>query len=229
MNDAVHEHAVEDLLGPLNDFERRNAPKRLFASGDTGLLRSSARVAIVGSRKATTAGLKRASRLAHELVAANVLVVSGMAKGIDTAAHCATIEGGGRTIAVLGTPLDQCFPKSNAALQEQIAREHLVLSQFPRASPIDRRNFPLRNRLMALVADATVIVEAREGSGTMHQAWEALRLGRPLFLMRSILDDETLTWPSKVLEYGATLLGDTSQVLEVLPTQRPFTFEDAPF
>ena len=101
------------------------------------------------------------------------MVVSGLAEGIDTAAHQATLEAGGRTIAVLGTPLDQVYPKRNAALQHQLMREHLCVSQFPVGSPIHRRNCPLRNHTMALLADATVIIEATDTSG----AWG--RAGKP--------------------------------------------------
>ena len=90
------------------------------------------------------------------------MIVSGLAEGIDTAAHTAAISRGGRTIAVLGTPLDQVFPRQNAALQDQIMREHLAVSQFPAGHPVQRKNFPLRNR-WALISDATVIIEAGKG------------------------------------------------------------------
>jgi DNA processing protein len=82
---------------------------------------------------------------------------------------------------------------------------------------------------MALISDATVIVEARDGSGTLHQAWEAIRLGRPLFVMQSILDDRDLHWPEQILDYGAEVLTKTEQILEVLPSRRLHTLEDAPF
>lgn len=222
-------HRAEELLGPLNEFERKYAPEQLYAQGRVELLRLMPRVAVVGSRRASPDGLKRAARVSKELAAENVLVVSGLAEGIDTAAHRAAIAAGGRTLAVVGTPLDQSYPKSNAELQGELAREHLLLSQFAPGQPVQRANFPLRNRLMALVADATVIVEARDGSGTIHQAWEAIRLGRPLFLMRSILDDRSIQWPQLILDHGAELLADTRQIFDILPARRPHTLEDAPF
>ena len=83
------------------------------------------------------------------------------------------------TIAVLGTDLDDCYPPENRPLQERLMREHLVISQFPSGTPSRRTNFPRRNRTMALLTDATVIIEAGESSGTLDQGWEALRLGRP--------------------------------------------------
>jgi DNA processing protein len=136
------------------------------------------------------------------------VVVSGLAAGIDTAVHHATLAAGGRTIAVLGTPLDQVYPKTNTALQHQIMREHLCLSQFPAGTPIHRRNFPLRNRTMALLADATVIIEATDASGSLAQGWEALRLGRGLFVPKSVTEDVTVSWPQKMLHYGAQVLSD---------------------
>jgi hypothetical protein len=122
---------------------------------DTGILGEGARVSIVGSRKASPEGLRRASKLAGLLAGRGIVIVSGLAEGIDTAAHTAAIHRGGRTIAVLGTPLDQVFPRQNAALQDQIMRDHLAVSQFPAGNPIQRKNFPLRNRTMALISDAT--------------------------------------------------------------------------
>ncbi len=195
-----------DVLGALNDVEQKNAPARLFFSGDLSLLKRGRRISIVGSRAASEEGLRRASFLARTLVAHDVIVVSGLAAGIDTAAHRATIEAGGRTVAVLGTPLSDVYPRENAALQTLIMSEHLAISQFPPSYKTQPKNFPQRNRTMALLTDATVIVEAGEKSGTLHQGWEALRLGRALFLMESVAGDPKLTWPRKFIEYGAQVL-----------------------
>src|SRR4051794_40287019 len=97
----------EDLLGPLNEVEAKHAPKMLYAAGDTGMLRHAARVSIVGSRNASAEGLRRARRLSTILSRQGVVIVSGLAAGIDTAAHTAAVDANGRTVAVLGTPLDQ--------------------------------------------------------------------------------------------------------------------------
>lgn len=213
------EAPVADLLGVLNDVERKNAPERLYYLGDRELFRVSPRVAIVGSRKASEAGLRRANKLARALVGQGAVIVSGMAEGIDTAAHEAAIGAGGRTIAVLGTPLEKPYPASNRKLFDVIAADHLVVSQFgPRAS-IQPKNFPIRNRTMALIANATVIVEAADKSGTLHQAWEALRLGRPLFILESIVKNAALTWPADVQKYGAQVLSDATfeDLVEQLP------------
>lgn len=212
-------YSPDELLGPLNEVEQKNAPRELFVAGDVRLLTSGARVSIVGSRKATREGLNRAAKLARLLVGRGIVVVSGLAEGVDTAAHTSAIDAGGRTVAVLGTPLDKFFPPRNRPLQERIMREHLAVSQFAPGLYPGRKAFPMRNRTMALLSDATVIAEAGESSGTLHQGWEALRLGRPLFLMESLASRSDLTWPKEMIGYGAEVLSeDTLEFFfEMLP------------
>lgn len=206
MTQAIQTRAPSEVLGPLNDVEAKNAPQVLHLKGDATLLTRGPRVSVVGSRKASAEGLARAGSLVRALVEHNMIVVSGLAAGIDTRAHTAAIEAGGRTIAVLGTSIDQVYPTENKALQELIAQDHLLVSQFSSDIKTTPKNFPIRNRTMALLTDATVIVEAGEGSGTLHQGWEALRLGRLLFLMESVTRDSRLTWPQEMLRYGAQVL-----------------------
>jgi DNA processing protein len=210
-------YSAEDLLGPLNPQETLYAPKQLFAAGHVEWLRLQPRVAVVGARKASPEGMKRAVRLARILVKHGAIVVSGLAEGIDEAAHSATIDAAGRTVAVIGTPLSETFPAKHRTLQQHLMREHLVLSQFPEGHPTTRKNFPMRNRTMALVSDASVIVEASDRSGSLSQGWEALRLGRPLFLMASILDQRGLSWPRTMLDYGAMVLHKPEDLLAQLP------------
>ena len=207
----------EELLGPLNPLEQHHAPKRLFVAGHAEWLSERPRVSIVGSRRASSAGVQRTARLVRVLLERHALIVSGLAEGIDYAAHTAAIEGGGCTIAVVGTALAVAYPAKHRRLQEQMMRDHLVVSQFPEGYPTSRRNFPMRNRTMALMSDASVIVEAGEGSGSLSQGWEALRLGRPLFLMASILEQRDLTWPKTMLDYGAMVLKRPDDLLERLP------------
>lgn len=213
------QYGPEELLGPLNEVERKHAPASLFAAGDVAILRAGARVSIVGSRRASALGLAQARDLAAALAQQGVVIVSGLAEGIDTAAHTATIAAGGRTVAVIGTPLDQFYPAMNRDLQARIMREHLCLSQFPVGTPANRGNFPMRNRTMALISDATVIVEAGDKSGSLHQGWEALRLGRPLFLFENLVRDAQLTWPKQMLGYGAqpVSLGTLAVLYDFLP------------
>ncbi len=214
---------AKDLIGPFNDVERKFDPKTLYCAGDVEILRRGGRVSLVGSRKASSNGLARARKLSRMLAERGVVVVSGLAMGVDTAAHVTAIESGGRTIAVIGTSLDQYYPKENRGLQERIARDHLCISQFPSGYPTQPKNFPIRNRTMALISDATVIVEAGESSGSLSQGWEALRLGRGLFIMRAVAENPTLKWPAEMVGYGARILSDDSfeEFCEWLPSRDP--------
>ena len=208
---------LEELVGPLNDVEKKYAPKELYIAGKLSIPLPSPRSAVIGSRKASSEGLKAASDIARTLARRGVIIVSGLAEGIDTSAHKATIEEGGHTIAVLGTPLDRVYPKENFQLQDVIMHNHLAISQFPIGYPIQPKNFVLRNRTMALISNASIIVEAGDASGSLHQGWEALRLGRPLFIWSSTMNNSSLSWPKKMAMYGAMELTDPEEVLDVLP------------
>ena len=172
-------------------------------------------MSIVGARKASIEGCRRAARLARELVAEDVVVVSGLAAGIDTAAHQATLDSGGRTIAVLGTALNRCSPVANRELQEQIGQEHLLLTQLALDQPTGKWAFRARNLLMALISDAAVIIEAGVTSGTQHQGWEAIRLNTPLLLAQSLVD-QNLYWTERMLDYGARPLTRVQDVLDAV-------------
>lgn len=206
-----------ELLGPLNAVEQKFAPQALWTQGDTALLSRHPRVAIVGTRSPSAEGERRTRRLVKELVNVNAVIVSGLAQGVDTIAHTQALALGGRTIAVLGTPLDDVFPAANASLQERIGESDLLVSEFAPRSTVARGNFPRRNRTMALVSDASVIIEAGATSGTVSQGWEAIRLGRPLFLLKSLVD-AGLPWPREMIEHGAFVLNDMADLLDVLPT-----------
>ena len=138
----VRRLSPDELLGPLNAVERQNAPGWLWVEGDVSLLGAIPRVSVVGARTASPDGLRRAGRLARELVAHEVVVVSGLARGVDTVAHQTAIRAGGRTVAVLGTSIDQPYPKENYALQRAIAAEHLVVSQFAPGQPNSSYQLP---------------------------------------------------------------------------------------
>jgi DNA processing protein len=170
----------------------------LYLAGDRPLLGKTA-VAIVGSRKASPEGTRRAAKLAKALVEAQVVVMSGLAEGIDQAAHRAAIESGGRTIAVIGTPLDKAYPAAHAKLQQEIYERHLLVSPFTAGERTFPSSFPLRNRVMARLSRATVIVEAGDTSGTLHQAAECVKIGRSLFIAKSVLEDKALVWPARFM------------------------------
>lgn len=178
--------SIEEVVGPLDERERRNAPLRLFYSGDRSLLERGRRVAVVGSRQANAEDRDCARRWTEALVERGIVVVSGLAEGIDTVAHRTAAERGGSTVAVLGTPLDRVYPLSNADLRERLAQEHLVVSEFPPGVNAGRGGFVRRNRTMALLSDAAVIVAGGARSGARHLGWEALRLGRSLAILEPL-------------------------------------------
>jgi DNA processing protein len=222
----ISRHTVETLLGrPLNDVEKKFAPNTLYISGSIPTPLPTPRVSIVGSRKASPEGLADARTIAKILVEKEVAIVSGLAEGIDTAAHETTIEAGGKTIAVLGTPLNKTFPRKNFKLQQEIMHHHLAISQFQIGHHTVPKDFVVRNRTMALISDATIIIEALDTSGSLHQGWEALRLGRSLFIWKSILNNPRLNWPKKMLQYGAIELSDPAHIFESLPSSHGMPLE----
>ncbi|GAB3237384.1 DNA-processing protein DprA [Kineosporia babensis] len=156
------------------------APALLFSRGR--LLGKDRAVSVVGSRKASAEGLRRASAIAQFLVGEGLTVLSGLAEGIDTAAHTAALENGGRTVAVIGTGIQRHFPAQNRELQEAIAERGLLLSQFWPDVPGARHTFPLRNATMSGYGMATVVVEAGEKSGARIQARVAVEHGRQVVL-----------------------------------------------
>lgn len=189
-------HTMFDSTYPQQVRSVRQMPPLLFTEGQ--LLPHERAVSVVGSRKASAKGLEFARDLAQRLVEEGVTVVGGLAEGIDTAAHQATLDAGGRTVAVLGNGLDKTYPMSNAALQQTIATRGMLLSQFiPDFSPT-KWAFPVRNAVMSAYGVATVVVEAGEHSGTRIQAREAVAHGRPV-----IVSDQVATstsWGAHMVE-----------------------------
>jgi DNA processing protein len=140
---------------------------------------------------------------------------------VDTAVHTATINAEGYTIAVLGTPLSRVNPPSNAELQRRIMVDHMAVTQFGDNDPIFPSNFVVRNRTMALIADASVIVESGDTGGSLSQGWETLRLGRPLFVHDQEFGKPSITWPEKMARYGAIRFREPSDIVEFLPSAVP--------
>jgi DNA processing protein len=184
-------------------------------------------VAVVGTREASDAGIKRAALLAKYLVGDKFTVVSGLARGIDTAAHTAAIESGGYTIAVLGTPITEYYPAENRGLQQRIADSHLVISQVPIVRYSNqhfqgkKHSFPERNATMSALTEATVIVEAGDTSGTLIQARHALKQGRKLFILDNCFRRPSLKWPAKFAELGAIRVGDYADIRKHLAPADP--------
>lgn len=180
---------VVDRGYPANLRHVHDRPPLIFVAGSL-LPADSRAAAVIGSRRASPRGLAAAGKIARALAADGCTVVSGLAAGVDTAAHLAALEVGGRTIAVVGTGLAYCYPSQNAALQARIAAEGAIVSRFwPHDRP-SRRSFPLRNAVMSGLARATVVVEASSTSGARVQARLALAHGRPVLLWAPLLSED---------------------------------------
>jgi DNA processing protein len=172
---------------PPNLRAVHDRPPMVFVAGR--LTSADARaIAVVGARKATHDGTRKAGAIAEHLVDRGFTVVSGLAAGIDTAAHTATLARGGRTVAVIGTGLARSYPPQNEGLQRGIASECAVISQFWPDAPPSRRSFPMRNAVMSGITLATVVVEASDTSGARMQARLACAQGRPVFLLASLVE-----------------------------------------
>lgn len=177
LGDDHYPHRLRDV------FDR---PLLLFARGT--VLEEDDGVAVVGSRTVSSEGRLIAAELATRLVERDLTVVSGLAAGVDTAAHRAALKAGGRTVAVIGTGICRHFPPENRDLHREVAAQGAVFSQFwPDRAP-DKTTFPLRNGTMSGYSLATIIVEASERSGTRIQARKAVEHGRPVILMQSVID-----------------------------------------
>ena len=212
---GVRVHGAGDYPEKLRDAAH---PVELIYYQGWWDLAESRSVAVVGSRKPTRDGVARTRRLVKELVKDDFTVVSGLAAGVDTTAHETAIKEGGRTIAVIGTPLSHSYPHNNAALQRRIAKEFLIISQIPvrryesQDYRLNRFFFPERNITMSALTEATIIVEAGETSGTLIQARAALQQGRKLFILDCCFRNTRLSWPQKFAEKGAIRVMDYNDV-----------------
>lgn len=196
-----------------------NLPPFLFYRGD--LLEADARsVAVVGTRDASQDGIRRAGRMSRLLAGQGVTVVSGLAKGIDTAAHRAALGAGGRTIAVLGTGITKCYPSQNRELAEEITRAGALVSQFWPTRPPGKDTFPRRNVVTSGLSQGTVVVEASSTSGAKMQARLALEHGKKVFLLRSLGTSQQ--WARDYIDRrGAVEVADVDEVIRHLaPPER---------
>ncbi len=176
-------------------------------------------VAIVGSRRATAYGIEAAERLAADLATRGVTVVSGLARGIDTAAHRGAFEAGGRTIAVLGSGIDVMYPPENAALARKIVARGALVSQFPLGTRPDPWNFPQRNHVIAGLSLGVIVVEAAEQSGALITAGLAGDLGREVFAVPGRITSDVSRGTNRLIQDGAKLVQDWPDVVQELPDE----------
>lgn len=189
-------------------------PLALHVRGDRSLLARHA-IAIVGSRRASPYAVNAAKHLAAPLATeAMLVVVSGLARGVDTAAHEAALDAHGTTIAVLGTGIDVVYPKSNRALFRRIENEGLIVSEFPPGTPPLAQNFPIRNRIISGLSLGTVIVEATGRSGSLITARTAAEQGREVFAVPGSIFSKGTEGTHRLIQYGAKLVHDANDVIE---------------
>jgi len=170
-------------------------------------------IAMVGSRMTTSYGLESARRLAYQIAQAGVTVVSGGARGIDTAAHLGCLRAGGRTIAVIGSGLDIIYPSENIGLFDQIAEQGVVMTQFPFRRKADRQTFPIRNRIVAGMTLGTMVVEANRTSGALITANMAVDYGRQVFALPGRIDSPRSKGCHALIKNGAKLCESAEDIL----------------
>src|SRR5262245_44114549 len=189
-------------------------PLALFVRGALGELEHA--VAVVGARRAGDYGRRTARTLARELAQAGIVVVSGLATGIDGAAHLGALDAGGRTVAVMATGIDDVYPTWHRGLAEQIAANGALVTEFPAGTAALPRHFPQRNRIVSGLSMAVIVVEAAEGSGSLITARYALDQGREVFAVPGPIGDGRHRGSHRLLQQGATLVTGTDDVLDVL-------------
>lgn len=202
---------VLDADYPINLRAIYNLPPFLFYRGALQREADTRSVAVVGTRKASDDGLTRARAMARRLAEHGVTVVSGLARGIDTAAHTETLRVGGRTIAVLGSGLDRIYPPENEELANRILEDGALISQFWPDSPPTTYSFPRRNITMSGLGQGTVVIEASATSGAKLQARLALEHGKKVFLIKSLVTHQK--WAREYLDRGAIEVADVDTIV----------------
>ena len=211
LDDGSYPYLLREIADP---------PITLYVKGDWQACFDQPCVGIVGSRKCSTYGENASEFLARDLAANGVCVVSGLARGIDTAAHRGAIQGKGKTIAVLGTGIDQIYPKENAKLVEQILNSGgAVVSQFPLGTPPLKDNFPYRNRIISGLSLGILIVEASERSGSLITARLAMEQNREVLAVPGNITSKNSFGTNYLIKSGAKLVQQWQDVVSELPSE----------
>lgn len=211
---------------PVELLDLRNPPSELYAMGSVAAL-TKPRVAIVGTRDSTAYAERVARTLTRSLVRAGVSVISGMARGIDGAAHRAALEHGGNTVAVLGTGIDVPYPAGHRQLHRALAERGLVVSENPPGMKAHEGAFPKRNRIIAALPPVTIVVEAGFRSGALNTASQALELGRVVAAVPGPIDSEQSRGSNQLLRDGAVLIAAPDDALALLGVSAPKDAGDA--
>ncbi len=197
--------------------ETTNPPPVIFYSGDKEALRMPS-FCVVGSRIASRRGKAFAREIAFELGTRGFLVISGMARGIDSMVHEGALESGGRTCAVIGCGIDIVYPPENVALSVEIISNGVIISEFPPGTPPLRHNFPRRNRIMSGLSQGVLVVEAGVKSGAMNTAQWAAEQGREVYAVPGPVDEESSRGPHRLIREGASLVESIDDIISSLPS-----------
>jgi DNA processing protein len=211
--------SIHDQVFPLRLREIFDPPIVLFAIGRDELMATAA-IGVVGTRNPTPYGMAAAERLSADLSRAGLTIISGMARGIDSSAHQATLKEGGDTIAILGCGVDVVYPSNNRRLYEDIAKKGLLLSEFPMGAPAFPQNFPIRNRIVSGLSIGVLIVEGAQHSGSAITARLAMDQGREVFAVPGNVTSK-MSWGPNLLikEGGAKLVQEWSDITNELPAE----------
>ena len=200
-----------DQVYPQKLREIYRPPLILFAQGNLKLLQENV-ITIVGSRQATDYSQLVLNKIVPQLVKSNFVIASGLAIGVDVMAHSATLNNGGKTIAVIGNGLNHFYPERNSQIQRQIINEGLVLSEYLPDTPPRPFRFPERNRILAGIANSVIVTEAKEKSGSLITANIALQENRNIYAVPGPINSQLSTGPNKLIEAGATPITDFSSL-----------------
>jgi DNA processing protein len=205
-HDPHYPEALRDILDP---------PLTLFVRGDLALLNYPS-IAVVGTRKPTPYGMAVAEKLGGDLAAAGLSVISGMARGIDTAAHRAALAVGGQTTAVFGCGVDMIYPAENRRLHEEISTKGLAISEFPMGAPAYPQNFPIRNRIVSGMSCGVLVVEGAQYSGSAITARLAMDQGREVFAIPGNITSQASWGPNLLIRQGAKLVTTAQDIVNEL-------------
>jgi DNA processing protein len=204
---SISDSTYPDLLRTISD-----PPFILYARGETGLLNDMS-MAVVGSRQASFYGMEQARRFARVLADAGLTIVSGLALGIDQAAHESVLGAGGRTIAVLGCGMDVIYPAENRSLYERMAKHGLILSEYPLGAEPRSYHFPRRNRILSGLSLGVLVVEAHERSGSLITAYQALEQGREVYAIPGPVHHITSRGTHRLIREGAALVETPEEII----------------
>jgi DNA processing protein len=205
----------DDDLYPNSLRETHSPPLVLYVWGELTAKDANA-IGVVGSRHATLYGMNQAKKISFQLAYAGYTVISGLARGIDTAAHEGALASKGRTIAVIGSGMGQLYPPENQSLAERITRQGAVISEFPVDMPPDRQSFPMRNRIVAGWSAGLLVVEAPGKSGSLITAGQATEMGRTVYALPGPVDKATSLGCNRLIQQGAKLVVDGNDILDDL-------------